>query len=248
MAENSLLSARIDIDLKNIQQGVTAIQKAIGTMNDAADFNTVKDHFSDLANNIGKSANVIQTEIKKLTNEIDLSQISKSLQGLDANVKKITESIDSYMEKMTTSMSEANKADLSSIKEQLAAMQESISKFTALTQSQDFLEAFKGSDVQKAASALRDYATALKSISSIDLSKLTAALKKLSAAPENAKAGVAGVDISGMVNQLQSLARALDDLSTIDKKITKVISAMEKLSDIPETAEGGDLFAKLNAA
>lgn len=145
--ESNILSASIELSLRSIQKGAKAIQQTVDNVNSAADFAQVKNEFSSLANRVVQAATTIQTEIGKITNTIDLSQVARNLQSLDTNVGKIVGSIDSYMEKMADSMADVNKVKLTEVQDQLADLQNSIKKFSALIQSEDFLKAFKSDDI-----------------------------------------------------------------------------------------------------
>ena len=245
--ESNILSASIELSLRSIEKGAKAIQTVVDNVNDAADFEQVKNEFSSLANRVAAAATTIKTEIGKITNAIDLSQVAKNLQHLDDNVEKIVNNIDAYMEKMSSSMEDANKVTLSEVKNQLTDLQESIKKFSTLTKSDTFLNAFKSDDVQNAASAFRDYATALKNITSIDVGKLQTVLNGLTPTDANGKAikGIAGVDLSPITEQMKDFGYALDGLTNVDRKITALANAIERLSAVDGSADG-NVFDKLS--
>ncbi len=231
--ESNILSASIELSLRSIQKGAKAIQQTVDNVNSAADFAQVKNEFSSLANRVVQAATTIQTEIGKITNTIDLSQVARNLQSLDTNVGKIVGSIDSYMEKMADSMADVNKVKLTEVQDQLADLQNSIKKFSALIQSEDFLKAFKSDDVQKASSALRDYATALKNIATIDLSKLNSVLAGMGKDSEGSV-----IDLSPLAEQVRDFVDAMDGLTNVDRKITTLKNALDKLATFDHAANG----------
>ena len=237
--ESNILSASIELSLRSIQKGAKAIQQTVDNVNSAADFAQVKNEFSSLANRVVQAATTIQTEIGKITNTIDLSQVSRNLQSLDTNVGKIVGSIDSYMEKMADSMADVNKVKLTEVQDQLTDLQNSIKKFSALIQSEDFLKAFKSDDVQKASSALRDYATALKNIATIDLSKLNSVLAGMG---KNSEGHV--IDLSPLAEQVRDFVGAMDGLTNVDRKITTLVNAIGKLAEFDGSVDGS-AFSKL---
>lgn len=237
--ESNILSASIELSLRSIQKGAKAIQQTVDNVNSAADFAQVKNEFSSLANRVVQAATTIQTEIGKITNTIDLSQVSRNLQSLDTNVGKIVGSIDSYMEKMADSMADVNKVKLTEVQDQLTDLQNSIKKFSALIQSEDFLKAFKSDDVQKASSALRDYATALKNIATIDLSKLNSVLAGMG---KNSEGHV--IDLSPLAEQVRDFVDAMDGLTNVDRKITTLVNAIGKLAEFDGSVDGS-AFSKL---
>lgn len=231
--ESNILSASIELSLRSIQKGAKAIQQTVDNVNSAADFAQVKNEFSSLANRVVQAATTIQTEIGKITNTIDLSQVARNLQSLDTNVGKIVGSIDSYMEKMADSMADVNKVKLTEVQDQLADLQNSIKKFSVLIQSEDFLKAFKSDDVQKASSALRDYATALKNIATIDLSKLNSVLAGMGKDSEGSV-----IDLSPLAEQVRDFVDAMDGLTNVDRKITTLKNALDKLATFDHAANG----------
>lgn len=237
--ESNILSASIELSLRSIQKGAKAIQQTVDNVNSAADFAQVKNEFSSLANRVVQAATTIQTEIGKITNTIDLSQVARNLQSLDTNVGKIVGSIDSYMEKMADSMADVNKVKLTEVQDQLADLQNSIKKFSALIQSEDFLKAFKSDDVQKASSALRDYATALKNIATIDLSKLNSVLAGMGKDSEGSV-----IDLSPLAEQVRDFVDAMDGLTNVDRKITTLVNAIGKLAEFDGSVDGS-AFSKL---
>ena len=237
--ESNILSASIELSLRSIQKGAKAIQQTVDNVNSAADFAQVKNEFSSLANRVVQAATTIQTEIGKITNTIDLSQVARNLQSLDTNVGKIVGSIDSYMEKMADSMADVNKVKLTEVQDQLTDLQNSIKKFSALIQSEDFLKAFKSDDVQKASSALRDYATALKNIATIDLSKLNSVLAGMG---KNSEGHV--IDLSPLAEQVRDFVDAMDGLTNVDRKITTLVNAIGKLAEFDGSVDGS-AFSKL---
>lgn len=237
--ESNILSASIELSLRSIQKGAKAIQQTVDNVNSAADFAQVKNEFSSLANRVVQAATTIQTEIGKITNTIDLSQVARNLQSLDTNVGKIVGSIDSYMEKMANSMADVNKVKLTEVQDQLADLQNSIKKFSALIQSEDFLKAFKSDDVQKASSALRDYATALKNIATIDLSKLNSVLTGMGKDSEGSV-----IDLSPLAEQVRDFVDAMDGLTNVDRKITTLVNAIGKLAEFDGSVDGS-AFSKL---
>lgn len=237
--ESNILSASIELSLRSIQKGAKAIQQTVDNVNSAADFAQVKNEFSSLANRVVQAATTIQTEIGKITNTIDLSQVARNLQSLDTNVGKIVGSIDSYMEKMADSMADVNKVKLTEVQDQLADLQNSIKKFSALIQSEDFLKAFKSDDVQKASSALRDYATALKNIATIDLSKLNSVLTGMGKDSEGSV-----IDLSPLAEQVRDFVDAMDGLTNVDRKITTLVNAIGKLAEFDGSVDGS-AFSKL---
>lgn len=237
--ESNILSASIELSLRSIQKGAKAIQQTVDNVNSAADFAQVKNEFSSLANRVVQAATTIQTEISKITNTIDLSQVARNLQSLDTNVGKIVGSIDSYMEKMADSMADVNKVKLTEVQDQLTDLQNSIKRFSTLIQSEDFLKAFKSDDVQKASSALRDYATALKNIATIDLSKLNSVLTGMGKDSEGSV-----IDLSPLAEQVRDFVDAMDGLTNVDRKITTLVNAIGKLAEFDGSVDGS-AFSKL---
>lgn len=237
--ESNILSASIELSLRSIQKGAKAIQQTVDNVNSAADFAQVKNEFSSLANRVVQAATTIQTEIGKITNTIDLSQVARNLQSLDTNVGKIVGSIDSYMEKMADSMADVNKVKLTEVQDQLTDLQNSIKRFSTLIQSEDFLKAFKSDDVQKASSALRDYATALKNIATIDLSKLNSVLTGMGKDSEGSV-----IDLSPLAEQVRDFVDAMDGLTNVDRKITTLVNAIGKLAEFDGSVDGS-AFSKL---
>ena len=237
--ESNILSASIELSLRSIQKGAKAIQQTVDNVNSAADFAQVKNEFSSLANRVVQAATTIQTEISKITNTIDLSQVARNLQNLDTNVGKIVGSIDSYMEKMADSMADVNKVKLTEVQDQLTDLQNSIKRFSTLIQSEDFLKAFKSDDVQKASSALRDYATALKNIATIDLSKLNSVLTGMGKDSEGSV-----IDLSPLAEQVRDFVDAMDGLTNVDRKITTLVNAIGKLAEFDGSVDGS-AFSKL---
>jgi TP901 family phage tail tape measure protein len=237
--ESNILSASIELSLRSIQKGAKAIQQTVDNVNSAADFAQVKNEFSSLANRVVQAATTIQTEISKITNTIDLSQVARNLQSLDTNVGKIVGSIDSYMEKMADSMADVNKVKLTEVQDQLTDLQNSIKRFSTLIQSEDFLKAFKSDDVQKASSALRDYATALKNIAAIDLSKLNSVLTGMGKDSEGSV-----IDLSPLAEQVRDFVDAMDGLTNVDRKITTLVNAIGKLAEFDGSVDGS-AFSKL---
>ena len=237
--ESNILSASIELSLRSIQKGAKAIQQTVDNVNSATDFAQVKNEFSSLANRVVQAATTIQTEISKITNTIDLSQVARNLQSLDTNVGKIVGSIDSYMEKMADSMADVNKVKLTEVQDQLTDLQNSIKRFSTLIQSEDFLKAFKSDDVQKASSALRDYATALKNIATIDLSKLNSVLTGMGKDSEGSV-----IDLSPLAEQVRDFVDAMDGLTNVDRKITTLVNAIGKLAEFDGSVDGS-AFSKL---
>lgn len=239
--ESNILSASIELSLRSLQKGAKAIQQTVDSVNNAADFAQVKNEFSSLANRVVQAANMIQTEMGKITKTIDLSQVAKNLDNLDKNVEKIVSNIDTYMKKMGASFDSANKADLSTVEAQLKDLQDSIKKFSALIQSEDFLKAFKSKDVQSACAALRDYATALKSIANIDMSKLTDALSRIG----RDESGKAIFDLSPVAEQVRDFVDAMDGVANVDRKINTLVRAIERLKEFDGTVDG-NVFNQLS--
>lgn len=239
--ESNILSASIELSLRSLQKGAKAIQQTVDSVNNAADFAQVKNEFASLANRVVQAANMIQTEMGKITKTIDLSQVAKNLDNLDKNVEKIVSNIDTYMKKMGASFDSANKADLSTVEAQLKDLQDSIKKFSALIQSEDFLNAFKSKDVQSACAALRDYATALKSIANIDMSKLTDALSRIG----RDESGKAIFDLSPVADQVRDFVDAMDGVANVDRKINTLVRAIERLKEFDGTVDG-NVFNQLS--
>ena len=237
MAEKSnLLTARIELSLRAVEQGAKAIQGAVNSINEKTDFNALKNQFATLATSVTKAATDIGTEIKKITDSIDLSQVAVNLQNLDRSVATIMGDIQNHLTKMTDTVKataqEANKSDFNEVKEQLTTLQKSVENFITLTNSKDFLKGFSGAETQGAVASLREYAKALKDLANIDTTGLTNNLQKLAKTATDSKgkpitASIAGVDMSNSLKQIEQMGFKFADMK---KQILGVSKAIDTLA------------------
>ncbi len=232
--ESNLLTARIELSLRAIEKGAKAIQGAVDNVNEKTDFNALKNQFVSLADKVTSAASTIQSEIGKITKSIDLSQVGVNLQNLDNNVTTIMNSITEHLARMNetvkTTAQDANKADFEAVKNQLDSLKTSIEKFTTVANSGDLLKAFSGEKTASAVKSLKDYATALKGLSELNIDGLKSNLTVLATQQKNVAgqniATIAGVNISGLLTQVKTLGENFKAVRVQVAGVAKVIEAL----------------------